>query len=72
MACARSRTQIVCACFVVACFKFMPSISAISFIISETKRLPLSVLMTVGKPAGRVTMSIMTFVVFTAVELVTG
>ena len=35
MAWARSRTPVVCTCYVVACFKFMPSISATSSITWE-------------------------------------
>ena len=46
---ACSRTPMVCACFVVACFEFMPKISATSCITWETKTLPLSVIMSVGK-----------------------
>ena len=46
---ACSRTPIVCACFVVACFKFTPNISSTSCITWETKTLPLSVIMSVGK-----------------------
>ena len=46
---ARSRTPIVCACFVVACFKFLPNISATSCITWETKTLPFSVIISVGK-----------------------
>ena len=46
---ARSRTPMVCACFVVACFKLMLNISATSYITWETKKLPLSVIMNVGK-----------------------
>ena len=42
---ALSRTSMVFACFVVACFKYMPSISATSCITWETKTLPLSVIM---------------------------
>ena len=45
----RSRTPMVCACSVVAYFKFMPNISATSCITWETKMLPLSVIMGVGK-----------------------
>ena len=71
MACAPSGTPIVCACFVVACFKFMPSVSATSCITWETRTLPLSFITSVGKWACLVIMSIMTFAVFTAVELET-
>ena len=39
----------VCACFVVACFKFRPSISATSCINWEPKTLPFSVIMNVSK-----------------------
>ena len=46
---ALSRTPMVCACFVVACFEFMASFSAISCITWETKTLPLSVMISVGK-----------------------
>ena len=46
---AHSRTPIICACFVVACFKLMPNLSATSCITWETKTLPLSVLIRVGK-----------------------
>ena len=46
---ALSRTPIVCACFVVACFNFMFNISATSCITWETKTLPLSGIMSVGK-----------------------
>ena len=49
LAWARSRTPIVFAYFFVACFKYLPSISAISCITWETKTLPLSVVMGVGK-----------------------
>ena len=63
---ARSTTPMICACFVVACFKFMPNIWANSCITWETKTLPLSVIMSV------VMMSIMNFAVLTAVGLETG
>ena len=46
---ARSRTPIVCARFVVAYFKFMPSVSDTSSMTWETKTLSLSVKMSVGK-----------------------
>ena len=69
---ARSRTPIVCACFVVACFKFMPNILATSCITSETKKHPLPVIMSAGKLACLVIMSLMTVAVFTAVGLETG
>ena len=46
---ARSRIPMVYACFIVASFKFMPSISATSCITWETKTLPLSVIVNVGK-----------------------
>ena len=46
---AYSRTLIVCACFVVACFKFMPNISATSCLTWETKTFLLSVIISVGK-----------------------
>ena len=46
---ARFRTPMVCASIVVACFGFMPSISATSCITWETKTLHLSVIMSVGK-----------------------
>ena len=69
---ARSRTPIVSACIVVASFKFMPRFSATSCITLETKTLPLSVLRSMGKKACLVTMSNMTFAVFTAVGLETG
>ena len=46
---ACSRTPMVCACFVVACFKFLPSISVTSCITWETKTFALSVIMSVGK-----------------------
>ena len=58
---ARPRTPIICACFVVACFRFMPSISSISFITLEMKTLYLSVKMSVRKWACLVMMSILTF-----------
>ena len=69
---ARSRTPMVCACFVVACFKFMPSISATSCTTWEIKTLLLSVIMSVGQKACLVIMSNMTSAVFTAVGLETG
>ena len=69
---ARSRTPMVWAGFVVAFFKFMPSISATSCIIWETKTLPLCVLITLGKWACLVRLSFVTFAVFTAVGLETG
>ena len=46
---ARFRAPMVCAGFVVACFNFMPSVLAVSCITWETKTLPLSVIMSVGK-----------------------
>ena len=46
---ARSRTPTVCACFVVACFKLTPGISATSCITWERKTLSLSVIMSVGR-----------------------
>ena len=46
---APSRTPMVCACFVVACFKSMPNIPTTSCITWETKTLPLSVILSVGK-----------------------
>ena len=45
----RFSTPMVCACFVVAWFKFMPSISATSCMTWGTKTLPLSVIMSVSK-----------------------
>ena len=45
---ARSRTPMVCACFVVACFKYLPCISATSGITWETKTLRSSAIMSVG------------------------
>ena len=69
---ARSKTPIVLACFVVACFKLMPNISATSCITWEMKTLPLSVIMRVSKQACLVKMSIVTLAVFTAVGLDTG
>ena len=62
----------VCACFVLACFKFMPSISDTSCIIWETKTLALSVMMSVSKWACLVIISVLTFALFTAVGLETG
>ena len=49
MAWARSGTPIICACFAVACFKFMQSLSATSCIPWEAKTLLLSIIMSVGK-----------------------
>ena len=49
MAWAHSRTPIVCAGFVVACFKVMPRILASLCKTWEVKMLPLSVIMSVGK-----------------------
>ena len=60
-----------CACFVVACFKLVPSISALSCVTWESKTFPLSGIRNVGKYACPVIISIMTFTVFTAVELET-
>ena len=60
------------ACFVVACFKYMPKTSATSCITWETKTLPLSATMSVGKLECLFVLSIMTFVVFTAVGLDSG
>ena len=53
-------------------FQIYAQYSATSSISWETKTLPLSVLMSVGKYACLVIMSIMTFAVFTAVGLETG
>ena len=61
MAWARSRNPIVCACFVVACLKFMPSISTISSITLKMKTLSLSAKLSVGKWACLVMMSMLTF-----------
>ena len=72
MAWARSMTTVACACFVVACFKFMPSISATSCITWETKTLPLSVMMSLSRWARLIIMFKITFAVFTAVGLKTG
>ena len=46
---AHSRTPMVYACFVVSCFKFIPNISATSCTTWETKMLPLSIIMSVGR-----------------------
>ena len=69
---ALSKTPMVCACFVVACSRFMPSISATSCITWETKTLLFSVMMSIGKWACLAILSIMTFAVFTAMGLETG
>ena len=71
MAWTRSMTLTVCACFVVAYFKFMRSISLTSCITWETKMLPLSGMVSVGKQACLFMMSIKAFAVFTAVGLET-
>ena len=52
--------------------KFMPGISATSCITWATKTLLLSVIMSVGKYACLVIMSIMNFAVFTAVGWILG
>ena len=67
-----SRTPNVCACFVAACFDFMPGSSATSCITWWMKTLPLSVKLSVGKEACLVMMSIKTFALFTAVGLGSG
>ena len=46
---APSRTPFVCACFVVACFRFMPNVFATSYKTWVTKTLPLSVIIGVVK-----------------------
>ena len=69
--CDRSWILIVCVCFVVACFKFMPSFSTASSFTWETKTLLFAVIMSVGELACLFTMSMKNFALFTAVGLET-
>ena len=58
--------------FVVECFNDMPSISTNSCITLKTKTPPSSIIMSVGKKACLVMVSIMTFALFTVVGLENG
>ena len=62
----------VCSCFVVAWRNVLPRTSAVSSITLEMKTEPLSVIITVGKYACFVTMSMIILAVLAAVGLDSG